>query len=80
MCICVWCKADGVGSRAAAAPLAFWHTRRLAEPFSDSKPVPDAYPLPNADADAVAEAERSVMIWFREWVDGGMFSAVTLAE
>jgi hypothetical protein len=28
--------------------------------------------------EAVAEAERSVMIWFREWVNGGLFSAATI--
>jgi hypothetical protein len=26
------------------------------------------------DAEALAEAERSVMVWFREWVSGGMFA------
>jgi hypothetical protein len=26
------------------------------------------------DAPALAEAERSVMIWFREWVSGGLFA------
>jgi hypothetical protein len=32
-----------------------------------------------ADPAALAEAERSVMIWFREWVAGGMFAALSFA-
>jgi hypothetical protein len=32
------------------------------------------------DAEAHAEAERSVMVWFREWVAGGMFTRLTFAE
>jgi hypothetical protein len=31
------------------------------------------------DANALAEAERTVMLWFREWVEAGFFSGVTLA-
>jgi hypothetical protein len=30
------------------------------------------------DADALAEAERSVMVWFREWVSAGFFQRVDL--
>lgn len=30
------------------------------------------------DADALAEAERNVMVWFREWVAGGFFARVEL--
>jgi hypothetical protein len=30
------------------------------------------------DAEAVAEAERSVMVWFREWVSGGLFAELVL--
>ncbi len=30
------------------------------------------------DADELAEAERSVMIWFREWVAGGVFAGIEL--
>ena len=33
-----------------------------------------------SDADAVAEAERSVMAWFREWVSGGFFARIDLPE
>jgi hypothetical protein len=45
----------------------------------------DGHPLGDAlariavdenDPDAVAEAERSVMIWFREWVSGGIFAGL----
>jgi hypothetical protein len=32
------------------------------------------------DADALAEAERNVMLWFREWVAGGFFARVELAH
>lgn len=32
------------------------------------------------DPEALAEAERSVMVWFREWVEAGMFSGITLAS
>ena len=32
-----------------------------------------------SDAAAVAEAERSVMAWFREWVSGGFFARIELA-
>jgi hypothetical protein len=32
--------------------------------------------LAEPDAQAQAEAERSVMIWFREWVAGGLFTRV----
>jgi hypothetical protein len=31
------------------------------------------------DPDALAEAERSVMIWFKEWMQGGFFGGVELA-
>lgn len=31
-----------------------------------------------SDAEAVAEAERSVMAWFREWVSGGFFARIEL--
>lgn len=30
------------------------------------------------DEEALAEAGRSVMVWFREWVSGGLFSAIEL--
>jgi hypothetical protein len=30
------------------------------------------------DVDAVAEAERNVMMWFREWVAGGFFARIAL--
>jgi hypothetical protein len=30
------------------------------------------------DADAVAEAERNVMMWFREWVTAGFFARIAL--
>ena len=33
-----------------------------------------------SDPDALAEAERSVMVWFREWVRAGFFSGVTIDE
>jgi hypothetical protein len=32
------------------------------------------------DADALAEAERSVMIWFREWVEGGLFAGIGFGD
>jgi hypothetical protein len=32
-----------------------------------------------SDAAALAEAERSVMVWFREWIEGGLFSDLRLA-
>jgi hypothetical protein len=32
--------------------------------------------IDTTDADALAEAERSVMVWFREWVNGGLFGGV----
>jgi hypothetical protein len=32
-----------------------------------------------ADPEALAEAERSVMIWFKEWMQGGFFGGVELA-
>jgi hypothetical protein len=31
------------------------------------------------DAEALAEAERNVMLWFREWVAGGFFARIELA-
>jgi hypothetical protein len=31
-----------------------------------------------SDPDAIAEAERSVMAWFREWVSGGFFARIAL--
>lgn len=32
------------------------------------------------EPEAFAEAERSVMVWFRSWVDAGFFAGVVLAE
>ncbi|MBK7399582.1 MAG: putative DNA-binding domain-containing protein [Myxococcales bacterium] len=32
------------------------------------------------DAEELAEAERSVMIWFREWVAGGVFARIELPD
>ncbi|HVW30674.1 MAG TPA: DNA-binding domain-containing protein [Polyangiaceae bacterium] len=33
-----------------------------------------------SDPDALAEAERSVMVWFSEWMQGGFFAGVELAD
>jgi hypothetical protein len=33
-----------------------------------------------SDAEALAEAERSVMVWFSEWMQGGFFAGVELAD
>jgi hypothetical protein len=49
----------------------------------DGAPIGDALDrlgVDVTDQDALAEAERSVMAWFSEWVNGGMFSAVLLAS
>jgi hypothetical protein len=35
--------------------------------------------LDQSDPAAVAEAERSVMVWFKEWVQSGFFAGITLA-
>jgi hypothetical protein len=33
-----------------------------------------------SDPAAIAEAERSVMAWFREWVSGGFFASIDLSD
>ena len=39
----------------------------------------DRIGVDGTDPAALAEAERSVMVWFREWVEGGFFCGATLA-
>jgi hypothetical protein len=40
----------------------------------------DRMGVDGTDPDALAEAERSVMVWFREWVEAGLFCGVTLSS
>ena len=56
---------------------------RVLEALLAEQPIGDALAtiaVDESDPAALGEAERSVMVWFREWVEGGFFTGVTLAE
>ena len=54
---------------------------RVLEALLARKPLGEsleAMAVDESDEAALAEAERSVMIWFREWVSGGLFAGIEL--
>jgi hypothetical protein len=55
---------------------------RVLTALLDSVPITEALSrmgVDETDAAAIAEAERSVMVWFREWVSSGLFARLVTA-
>lgn len=56
---------------------------RVLTALLDAVPIGEALErmgVDGTDPEALAEAERSVMVWFREWVEAGFFRDVTLGS